>query len=81
MGVCVVVWCWMGEWLGEWVFLTSALDGGEWSASRPGKDTGARLTGEWVGPTAGLDAAAKRKSPYPWGNQTPVVQVGIITTA
>jgi hypothetical protein len=43
------------------IFLTSALDGGEWSASRPGRFTpGERALsthwiGGWVGPTAGLD--------------------------
>jgi hypothetical protein len=42
-------------------FLTSALDGGEWSASRPGhalppgKDPRYPLTGGWVGIRAGLD--------------------------
>jgi hypothetical protein len=43
------------------VFLTSALVGGEWSASRPGHFTpgerasGAHWIGGWVGPRAGLD--------------------------
>jgi hypothetical protein len=47
--------------------LTSALDGGEWSASRPGRFTpgerapGANWIGGWVGPR-GLDAIEKRKS-------------------
>jgi hypothetical protein len=43
-------------------FWTSALDGGEWSASRPvralapGERTpGTHWTGGWVGPRAGLD--------------------------
>jgi hypothetical protein len=42
-------------------FLTSALDGGEWSASRPGRallggmTPGTYCTGGWVGPRAGLD--------------------------
>jgi len=62
--------------------LTSALDGGEWSASRPGRFT-ARITAPqypldrgWMGPSAGLDAVAKRKFPIialP-GNLTPVIQ-------
>jgi hypothetical protein len=49
------------------VFLTSALVGGEWSASRPSRFTpgeGARGThwiGGWVGPRAGLDDVEKRK--------------------
>jgi hypothetical protein len=38
---------------------TSALDGGEWSASRPGRalppGKGTHFTGGWVGPRAGLD--------------------------
>jgi hypothetical protein len=48
-------------------FLTSALDGGEWLASRPGRFTpGERApnkhwTGGWVGPRVGLDAVEKRK--------------------
>jgi hypothetical protein len=63
-------------------FLTSALDGGEWSTSRSGCFTpgeralGTRLIGGWVGPRAILDAVAKRKDPIfaPAGNWTPVVQ-------
>jgi len=52
------------------VFLTPALDGGEWSASRPGRFTpgvgtsGTHCREGWVGPRAGLDAVAKRKIPY-----------------
>jgi hypothetical protein len=49
-------------------FSTSALDGGEWSASRPGRalppgerTPGTHYTGGWVGPRAGLDAGARRK--------------------
>jgi hypothetical protein len=41
-------------------FLTSALDGGDWSASRPGRFT---PRGVWVDPRAGLDAVARRKNP------------------
>jgi hypothetical protein len=43
------------------IFLTSALAGGEWSASRPGRfTTGERATGthwigSWVGPRACMD--------------------------
>jgi hypothetical protein len=42
-------------------FLTSALDGGEWSASRPGRLTpgeiavGTHWMGGWVSLTTGLD--------------------------
>jgi hypothetical protein len=49
-------------------FTTSALDGGEWSASRPGRaftpgerTPGTRCTGGWVGPRAGLDTEARGK--------------------
>jgi len=58
------------------VFLTSAVDGGEWSASRPyrfkpGKSHRNPLDRRLGGPRAGLDTAvAKRKSPViaPAGN-------------
>jgi hypothetical protein len=42
-------------------FSTSALDGGEWSASRPGRafTPGTHCTGGWVGPRAGLDTEAR----------------------
>jgi hypothetical protein len=51
--------------------LTSALDGGEWSASCPsrftprGRFTGTHWIGGWVGPRAILDAVVKRKIPSP----------------
>jgi hypothetical protein len=51
-------------WLHE--FLTSALDGGEWSASRPGRfipretAPGTHWNGGWVGPRAILDAVVKK---------------------
>jgi hypothetical protein len=47
--------------------LTSALDGGEWSASRPGSFTsrerapGTHWIGGCVGPTVGAEAVVKRK--------------------
>jgi hypothetical protein len=50
-------------------FLTSALDGGEWSASRPGRFTsrerapGTHWIGGWVGLRAVLDAVMNRKIP------------------
>jgi hypothetical protein len=70
--------------LGEWKYsstysLTAALDGGEWSASRPGRfiprerAPGTSCWGGWVGPRAGLDAVVIIKIPastYPskyWG--------------
>jgi len=43
------------------LFLTSELDGGEWSASRPGRFTlrvrvpGTHWIGGWVGPRAAVD--------------------------
>jgi hypothetical protein len=49
------------------IFLTSALVGGEWSASRPGCFTfgerapGTHWIGDRVGTTAGLDDVGKRK--------------------
>jgi hypothetical protein len=50
------------------IFLTSALVGGEWSASRPGRFTpgvslapGAHWIGGWVDLRAGLDDLEKRK--------------------
>jgi hypothetical protein len=63
--------------------LTSALDGGEWSASRPGRFTprerapGTHWLGGCVGPRAVLDAVVKRKilSPRQESNpRTPIVQ-------
>jgi hypothetical protein len=48
-------------------FLTSALDGGELSASHPSRFTPVEIAHcthwirGWVGPTAGLDAGKKRK--------------------
>jgi hypothetical protein len=53
-------------------FLTSALDGGEWSATRPGRFTpkdralGAHWIESWVGPRAVPDAVVKRKIPSCW---------------
>jgi hypothetical protein len=50
-------------------FLTSALGGGEWSASHPGRFTpreiapGTYWIGSWVGSRDGLDAVVKRKIP------------------
>jgi hypothetical protein len=47
--------------------LTSALDGGDWSATRPGRFTpgetapGTHYTGVWLGPRAGLYVMEKIK--------------------
>jgi hypothetical protein len=74
--------------LGKWRYsstysLTSALDGGERSASRPGRFTPrerapeTHLIGVWVGPRAVLDAVVKTKIPSPyWKSKriTPIVQ-------
>jgi hypothetical protein len=63
--------------------LTSALDGGEWSSSRPVRFTprerapGTHWIGGWVGPRAVLDAVVKRKiSSLHWQSnpRTPIVQ-------
>jgi hypothetical protein len=49
-------------------FLTSALDGGEWSASRLGRFAprerapGTHWTGGWVGSRAGLDTGEEKNS-------------------
>jgi hypothetical protein len=57
----------MGERCIEPYFLTSALDGGEWSVSRTGRFTpgerarGTHWIGGWMGPRGGLDAVEKRK--------------------
>jgi hypothetical protein len=67
-------------------FLTSALDGGEWSGSHPGRfipgeiATGTHWMGGWVGPRAGLDAVEKRKSFARAGNRTPTIQPAVIPT-
>jgi hypothetical protein len=43
-------------------FLSSALDGGEWSSSRPGRFTpGTHCVGDWVASRATLNAVRKRK--------------------
>jgi hypothetical protein len=72
--------------LGEWRYssthsLTSALDGGEWSASRPGRFTprekahGTHWIGGWVGPRAILDTVVKRKIPSPRRESNPRTQI------
>jgi hypothetical protein len=43
------------------LILTSALDGGERSASRPGRALPPGQEAGWVGPRAGLDAETRRK--------------------
>jgi hypothetical protein len=64
-------------------FLTSALDGGEWSASRPGRFTprdrapGIHWIGGWVGPRAVLDTGGEEKNSQPLpGIEPPPFQSG-----
>jgi len=51
------------------IFSTSALDGDERSVSRPGrfatgeKASGTHWLGGWLGPRAGPDVVAKRRTP------------------
>jgi hypothetical protein len=58
-------------------FLTSILDGGEWSTSRPGRFThrkrapGTLWIGGWVGHRAGLDTVKKRKMSCPCRESNP----------
>jgi hypothetical protein len=53
------------------LFLTSTLDGGERSASRPGlfnpeeTASGTHWIGSWVGPRAGMEAVEERKVSFP----------------
>jgi hypothetical protein len=76
----------MKEWEWRCSFthcLTSALDRGEWSASRPGhfihrkRAPGTHWIGGWVGSRAVLDAVVKRKIPSPRREsnpRTPIIQ-------
>jgi hypothetical protein len=73
---------WRSGGIAPRILKTSAIDGGEWSASRHGRFIpGARTAdthwiGGWVDPRAGLDAVMKRKNPIivPVGNWNSVVQ-------
>jgi hypothetical protein len=69
------------------ILLTSALDRGEWSASRPDRFiprervAGTHWIGGWVGPRAIMDAVVKRKIPSPRREsnpRTPIVQSVLI---
>jgi hypothetical protein len=76
----------MGEWRYNSTDLDLALDGGEWSASRPCRFTPGEITpcnhciGGWVGPKAGLDAVKKRKILPLLGIETLAVQPVAIPT-
>jgi hypothetical protein len=68
-----------GEWwCSSTHSLTSALDGGEWSASRPGRFTprerasGTHWIRGWVGPRAVLEAVVKRKIPSSRRESNPI---------
>jgi hypothetical protein len=74
--VTVLFWNWAPSMEVEWrksstYFLTSAVDGGEWSASCPGRFTlrerapATHWIGWWVATSAVLDAVVKRKIPNP----------------
>jgi hypothetical protein len=62
-------------------FLTSALDGGEWSASCPGRFTprervlGTHWIAGWVGLRAGLDVVVKRKFLVPRRESNPITPI------
>jgi hypothetical protein len=67
-----------GRRYSSYSFLTSALDGGEWSASRhgralsPTKEPLYPFTGGWVGLGVGLDSETRVKSFAPAGDRTPI---------
>jgi hypothetical protein len=72
--------------LEEWRYssthsLTSALDGGEWSATRPGRFTprerapGTHWVRGRVGPKAVLDAVVKKKIPSPRRESNPTIPI------
>jgi hypothetical protein len=58
-------------------FLTLVLDGGEWSASRHGsfpqseRASGTHWNGRGIGPSAGMEAVAKRNIRCPWWESHP----------
>jgi hypothetical protein len=66
-------------------FLTSALDRGGWSASRPYRFTpGVHCIGGWVGPSAGLNVTMKIKICCLTGNRTALLGRGadnVVTTS
>jgi hypothetical protein len=68
-----------GVYVKLYAFLTSTLDGGEWSASRSSRfnhrerTPGTHWIGDWVGPRAGLDTVVKRKIPCPCRDTNPPI--------
>jgi hypothetical protein len=58
------------------LILTLALDGGEWSASRPDRFNprerapGTHWIGGWLGPRSVLDAVVKRKTQAPCSSES-----------
>jgi hypothetical protein len=67
-----------GEEYSSYSFSTSALDGGEWSASSPGRalapgerTPGTHCSGGWVGPRAGLDTEDRGKILCPCRRSNP----------
>jgi hypothetical protein len=72
---------WGERMYSSYSFTISALYGGEWSASRPGRaftpgertpDT--HCTGDWVGPRAGLDTEARGKILCLRRDRTPIAR-------
>jgi hypothetical protein len=61
------------------LLLISALDGGEWSVSHPGRFTPRERTlvpiRGWVGPRTVLDAEVKRKIPSPRRESNPLTPI------
>jgi hypothetical protein len=48
-------------------FITSVIDGGDWSSSRPCRLTlGTQCIGGWAGPRAGLDLMEILKASFPY---------------
>jgi hypothetical protein len=67
-----------GRRYSSYSFLTSALDGGDWSASRPGRalppgkgPPGTHWTGGYVGPRAGMDTEDRGKILRPCRGSNP----------
>jgi hypothetical protein len=55
-------------------FLTLALNADKWSSAGPGRFTQGQKSPVPIGPSAGLDAAEKRKLSLPYQNQTSILQ-------